>query len=148
MLKRLKDETKHLKEENEEIAKRINHLEHECWDETYEDSESETISSIHQPFEGLFSCKYCDHEFEVRYHFETHMMIHEKNSNVGFKCSDCDYVCSKETTLKKHMETWHQVLTEGSEAEISTTYNSENGLKEIKKKDEDEVQYVEDLFQI
>ena len=146
----IKEETQHLQKENEEIAKRIKHLEDEYEDETDEDSESEseTNSSIHQPFEGLFSCKYCDHEFGVRCHFDTHMMTHEENSNVGFKCSNCDFVCSKENTLQKHMNTRHQVLTDRSEAENSTTYNSENGTKVIKSKDEDDVQDVEDLFQM
>ena len=136
----LKEETKHLREQNTEITNRIKEIEEDLEDESDEESnnESETIHTPHIPFEGLFPCNHCGSHFGVRKQFEAHMKIHEGQitSNMGFKCKDCDYICENELTMKKHMNTRHPVNPEGSE-NIPTKSGSDQELESL-----------DDMFQI
>ena len=96
LIDKMKVETKQVSEQNTEITNKIKELEEDLEDETDEESEneSETTYTSHIPFEGLFPFGYCGSHFGVRTQFEAHMKIHEGqvNSNLGFKCRDCDYV--------------------------------------------------------
>ena len=146
LIEGLKVETQKLRKENEEIKHRIKHVEEEFEDETEEESEIES----HVPLEGLFSCMYCDHQFGIRKYFEAHMMIHQDkyNSNLDIKCSVCDYNCTQEITMKKHMNTIHPGLSDKSEEKNIPVDNSEGNVKNNNKKYEDYLEDVDDFFQI
>ena len=152
LIEGLKVETQNLMKENKQIQDRIKHVEEEFEDEREDESEieGEETSSIHVPLEGLFSCMYCDHQCGIRKHFDDHTMTHEDtdNSNLDIKCSDCDYKCTKEVTIKKHMNRIHSDLQEKSDKNITLEISEENIKNKNEKEDKEYLEDVDDYFQI
>ena len=62
----------------------------------------------------------------------------------NFKCDQCDYFCKKEVTLKKHMNTKHQVEPEDLDIVVKNITN-EKDLKEANRRIKEFEAQVEDL---
>ena len=50
-------------------------------------------------------CEVCDKGFDRPSHLDTHMLVH--NGLKPFKCRFCDYACTTNSSLKRHMNTRH-----------------------------------------
>ena len=60
-------------------------------------------------------CQYGDIQINERTNFEGNMTSHKnKGRKEHIKCSECEYICNRKTTLKKHINTKHQITNEAS----------------------------------
>ena len=111
----IKTEIKQIQTENVKTYQRIHNLEEEFHEETDEEYEDKEIESIQ--LEGLFSCTQCPSQFGIKEHFVNHLKSHEESEGGEFKlkCDKCEFVCQREITLSKHINTKH--AEENSETE-------------------------------
>ena len=142
---------KKIQAENVKTSQRIHNLEEKFNEETYEDYEDEEIESIQ--LEGLFSCTQCRSQFGIKEHFENHMKEHKEieGGESKSKCEKCEYVCQRQTTLGKHINTKH--AEENSETGYDYNESEENKVSETTLNESDakvghEDEEVDYLFQI
>lgn len=57
---------------------------------------------------GLYSCTYCNLEFEIKKSLKNHMKKHKLEGNANnMSCNICEFTCENWATLKKHTNLKH-----------------------------------------
>ena len=124
----LKEDIKEIKTANLKIESKIKSFEEELEEELEDDSEEDDESKEDYVWqtknERIYSCQYCDIQIMTRNNFEVNLESHiKKGSKEQIKCSECEYSCNKNITLKKDINTKHQITNEA----LSNTESESEG---------------------
>ena len=81
---------------------------------------------------GLYSCTYCNLEFEIKKGLENHMKKHKMEVNENnMSCIICEFICENWATLKKHKHLKHPKRIDNSQLENS----HKTSVKDVKEDD-------------